>query len=336
MTPTTVLASLYSKLKIPINIPISIDETVIHLYNKDTPQYSPFINATLPAQQFKGMADIAVVNQSVPIANYSEALKWLGQAFDQDEVDISARAQLSAHIGALHYTPMIDKTVTLPGLRRLQGLQIGSLSLNLQAAKNATNAEGTLVLPNWSGIDLFLGNMTIDLLSGKLKLGYVTLKDVTLPHKTNTTCAFTGFLDLPTAINNIGAILVTQAPYLKDGNLQLTGQGTSVVINGEHIKIVEELLAPRPLPVPVSVVSLLMDVIGSIIPGGNATDLLGNVGSVFGNQTLIEDALNRMNKTHSQGQQSQNSTNGTKGKRDAADNLMWQTLKVFMKMKQYY
>lgn len=334
VTGTTLLASLSAKLKIPLNIPINIDDTIFHLYNRDTPEYSPFINLTVPAQQFKGTAQITITNQSVPIANYTEALKWLGQAFDQAEVDVSTKASLSAHIGALHYTPNIDKTVKLPGLRQLDGLQIGDLKINFGAAKNTTNIEGTLLIPNWSALDLFLGNITLDLLSGDLKLGYALLNDVRLPHNTNTTCSLTGFLDLSTAISNLGSILNTQAPFLKDGNLQLLGHGTSCVINGERIKIVEDLLATRRLKVPVSVVSLLMDVAGSIIPGQNATGILGSVGSVLGNHTLLENALNRMNKTRTKEQQSQNKLDAAKAKRDSPENIMWHALRTVMKMKR--
>lgn len=292
--------------------------------------YSPFLNLTLPAQHVKGKTDVDIQNQTQPIANASEAVKWLGNVVDNDKVDISIKSSLTVRLGALNSNPTLDKTVELPGLRKLSGMGISSLKLNIGAAKGTDNAEGTMIIPNWGVLDLFLGDVTFDLLSADLKLGSVMLPSLTL-NRGNNTCSFKGTLDLPTIISNIGPVLNAQAQYIKQGNLQLGARASSVTLNGEHITIIEQVLMPRTILFPVSIVQLLVDVVGGIIPGGgNGTDIIGNVVGVLGNNTLIQDALSNFNHTNAKHPQQ---TQTKKTKRNSPDNLMWNLLKVAMKMK---
>lgn len=294
--------------------------------------FTPFLDVTLPAQHVKGNTDINIQNQSQPILNASEAVKWLGNVVDSDKVDISIKSSLTVRLGALNSNPTLDKTVELPGLRKLSGMTISSLKLNLGAAKGSDNAQGTMIIPNWGVLDLFLGDVTFDLLSADLKLGSVMLPSLTL-NRGNNTCSFSGTLEIPTIISNLGPVLNAQAQYIKEGNLQLGARASSVMLNGAHITIVEQVLMPRTILFPVSIVQLLIDVVGGIIPGGgNGTDIIGNVVGVLGNNTLIQDALSNFNHTNAKHGQTQQ-TQTKKGKRNSPDNLMWNLLKVAMKMK---
>lgn len=329
--PDTVKLSLDTTLDVPL--PVNLDETVLHLYNKDTQPFSPFLDVTLPAQHVKGKTNIDIVNQTEPVINRTEAVKWLGNVVDNDKVDISIKSSLTVRLGALNSNPTLDKTVELPGLRKLSGMGISSLKLNIGAAKGANNAEGTMIIPNWGVLDLFLGDVTFDLLSADLKLGSVMLPGLTL-NRGNNTCSFAGILEIPTIVANIGPVLKAQAQYIKDGNLMLGARASSVTLNGEHISIIEEVLMPRTILFPVSIVSLLVDVVGGIIPGGgNGTDIISNVVGVLGNNTLVQDALNNFNHTNAKHGKTTTQSQTKKAKRNSPDNLMWNLLKVAIKMK---
>lgn len=297
--PDLVNISLYTSLDVPL--PVSIDTTSLHLYNKDTPDYSPFINVTLAGQAVSGKTEISVVNQTQPLANESETIRWLGEVVDGNEVDVSLRSIVPIRLGALYFTPLLEKTLTLPGLRKLAGMNIDKLKLNLSAPKNASNAEGTVVIPNWGNLDLFLGNTTFDLFSGDLKIGSAGVNNLWL-YRGNNTCNFTGTIELPTILQNVGKIFQQQAQAIKDGKLELGARVSQVLIDNQHINIIESVLRPRVVQVTASVISLLTDIVGGILPsaGNNTANALGNALGILGNKTLLQGALDHWNRTKSQ------------------------------------
>lgn len=327
LDPRTIKISLTTELDTPL--PVDIDTTVLHLYNKNTTTYSPYLNITLDGMHVNHKTTVSVVNQTVPIANVSEASVWLDQVFDREVADVSIKSDLTVRLGALTSYPSLDKTVTIPGLRKLSGLGIQDLKLSMTADKDGNNVQGALNVPNWGVLKLFLGDITFDLATAGITIGQVTLKD-TMLNPGNNTCPFSGTLSIPNVISNIGTILPAQAEPLKDGKIRLQAKGNKTVINGERIGIVESVLNTRTLEFDTPVISLLTDVLGSFIGSSNGKDVLSNLLSgTIGNSTLVAEALGHWNKT-SNG----NSTTpkAPKSKR-SQDNIMWNIMRMAINMK---
>ncbi|TGJ80104.1 hypothetical protein E0Z10_g8665 [Xylaria hypoxylon] len=293
LSPTQLSVSLETELDTPL--PADLDPTTLFVYNKDTPDYSPFINITLPKIHANHKTPVMITNQIVTVTNETELLRWFDRVFDLPNVELSVKGKTTVHLGALKMTSNIGKTIKTTSLNHLEGFGITNLRLVFPPLENGTNIRGTLNLPNAGALTLGLGDLTLNLFSGDIKLGFVTIYDLVLPPGNNTR-NFDGQLYLNELVPNIGAILDSQSAALADGNIELRAVGNSTIVNGMHIGYVEQVLNKKSLVSTVPVIKLLSDVISSFSSNGNAslTDLLGDT---LGNSTFIEGLLDHWNST---------------------------------------
>ncbi|KAI0455643.1 hypothetical protein F5B21DRAFT_471098 [Xylaria acuta] len=295
LSPTELSVTLETQLDTPLAA--DLDPTTLFVYNKDTPDYSPFINVTLPKLHVNHKTPVVVTNQTVKVTNETELIKWFDQVFDLPKVELSVKGKTTVHLGALKMTANIGKTIEAGALNHLEGFGITSLRLIYPPLEDGTNIKGTLNLPNAGVLTLGLGNLTLDLYSGDIKLGFVDIYEVVLPPGNNTR-NYEGQLYLKELVPNLGAILDSQSTPLADGNIELRARGNATMVNGVHIGYVEQVLNNKTLVATVPVIKLLSDVIGSFSSSGNASlsDLLGDT---FGNSTFIEGLLDHWNSTMS-------------------------------------
>ncbi|KAH8666475.1 hypothetical protein BX600DRAFT_511405 [Xylariales sp. PMI_506] len=296
LSPTELSVSLDTSLNTPLGA--TIEPLTLFLYNKNTTDFSPFLNLTLPEQYVKGQTNVTVTNQTVTISNETELVSWFNDVFVQAETQLSFKGDTTVKLGSLSAGVTVDKTIEVQSLNNLAGFGITNLQLMIPADSNGNNVKGTVNLPNWGVLTLGLGDITLNLLSGNLNIGYVTIQDVVLPPGNNS-MAFAGQLYLNTIIDNIGNILTTQASALSDGNIVLGSIGNSTIINGEHITFVEAILNNHRLTSSMSVISLVSDVASGFL-GGN-TSITQLFGDIFGNSTLIQEIASHWNTTALEG-----------------------------------
>ncbi|KAI8952872.1 hypothetical protein F4801DRAFT_191011 [Xylaria longipes] len=295
LSPTELSVTLETQLDTPLAA--DLDPTTLFVYNKDTPDYSPFINITLPKLHVDHKTPVVVTNQTVKVTNETELIKWFNKVFDEPTAELTVKGKTTVHLGALKMTSHIGKTIEAGALNHLEGFGITSLRLMYPPLEDGTNIKGTLNLPNAGVLTLGLGNLTLDLYSGDIKLGFVNIYEVVLPPGNNTR-NYEGQLYLKELVPNLGAILDSQSAPLADGNIELRARGNATMVNGMHIRYVEQVLNKKTLVATVPVVKLLGDVISSFSGSGNAslTDLLGDT---LGNSTFIEGLLDHWNSTMS-------------------------------------
>ncbi|OTA84162.1 hypothetical protein M434DRAFT_83463 [Hypoxylon sp. CO27-5] len=293
VSPTQLNVSITTSLDTPL--PADIDPTTLFMYNKNTPDFSPFVNVTLPKLHVDGDTEISVQAQTVTITNETELISWFANVFDQPTVTLSTRGDSKVHLGALHCNGHIDKTVEVNSLNKLAGFGILHMRLLMPARENGTNIEGTLNLPNWGALTLGIGNLSLNLMSGDLRIGLITIYDVLLPHGNNTRY-FNGELFLDTIFQNIGTVLSSQSDALSDGNIQIDATGNATVVNGQHIRFIEAILNNRRVSSVTPVVKLASDLISSFTNGSQVSipDILDDV---FGNSTFIQEVLTHWNAT---------------------------------------
>lgn len=300
LSPTELSVSLQTQLDTPLAA--DLDPTTLSVYNKDTPEFSPFISITLPKIHVDHKTPVVVTNQTVQVTNETELVKWFDQVFDLPQVELSVKGKPRVHLGALKMTTSLDKTIKAKSLDNLNGFGVTSLRLIYPPMDDGTNIKGTLNLPNAGVLTLGLGNLTLNLLSGDITLGFINIYDVVLPPGNNTR-SFEGQLYLKELLPNIGAILDSQSAPLAAGNIELRATGNATIVNGMHIGYVEKVLNKKTLVATVPAITLIGDIIGSFAGNGSASlsDLLGDT---FGNSTFIEGLLDHWNSTAN--------TNGTK------------------------
>ena len=74
LSPTELSVTLDTQLDTPLAA--DLDPTTLFVYNKDTPEYSPFLNVTLPKLHANHKTPVLVTNQTVKVTNETELVKW--------------------------------------------------------------------------------------------------------------------------------------------------------------------------------------------------------------------------------------------------------------------
>ncbi|OAA71490.1 hypothetical protein ISF_02041 [Cordyceps fumosorosea ARSEF 2679] len=339
VAPDTIKLTLDSSFRIPPGLKATTNEFVLQLYDKSAPKFSPFLSVEVPPLTLNGgNTNFSIKDQTQKVTDMESLTSWFGGFYDAPgSYDLSVRGtQAVISLGALKSEPRLDKTITVQGLNKLQGLQMKKLEF-LFPTQNGINIKGDLMLPNLSPLALSFGDIELNIASGDLKVGHLTLSDITL-QPGNQTQSFEGFLDLNAVIGNLSTFLGSQSLPLGEGVLQLNATATSVIVNDQHITFLEEILGKRPLAVNISVVTLLSDLLSGLLKGGgaitgsgpnNGTDFIDKLSGVFANQTLLSGIAGHWtkHKTRSLGD------GGLESRSLLGDNAMWNMVKLGLKLK---
>ncbi|KAI9148381.1 hypothetical protein HJFPF1_12212 [Paramyrothecium foliicola] len=257
---------LQTSLTIPGGLSVRLDPLEMWLYNKDTPDFSPYTMVPLDGQNIKGKTDINIQGTVVRVGNRTELNKWLNSVLRQERADISVRANTTAHLGALNFGVNLQKTVNVNALDTLEGFKLEGARVLLPAEEDGTNLIGNLTLPNWSNLTIGLGNLTFNAWAGTYLVGSTSVLDVLLPPG-NTTLPFRGQVFLPVLLENLVDILASQSQALTRGQLEIGLSGNSTMVNGEHITYIENVLNELHILSPVPLMQLLTDVLKSVMEG---------------------------------------------------------------------
>ncbi len=338
IAPDKIKITLDSSFRVPPGLKAKTNEFVLQLYDKSAPEFSPFLSVEVPPLVLNGgNTNFSIKDQVQPITNLPSLTSWFGGFYDAPgDYDLSVRGtEAVISLGALKSEPRLDKTITLQGLNKLQGLEMRKLEF-LFPTQNGINLKGNLMLPNLSPLALSFGDITLDIASGDLKLGQLTLAGITI-QPGNQTQSFEGFIDLNAIIGNLSGFLGSQSKPLGEGVVQLNATASKVVVNGEHITFLEEILGKRPLAVNISVVTLLSDILSGLLKGGgaitgdgpgNGTDLINALSGVFANQTLLGSIAGHWSKHKTRSLDS-----GLESRSMLGDNAMWNMVKLGLKLK---
>lgn len=98
---------------------------------------------------------------------------------------------------------------------------------------------------------------------GDLVLGNGTIDNVLL-NPGNNTVPLRAILDINTAIQNIGQLLVAETNALSDGNLLISASGNSTIYKGLHIPYFESVLNNLTISANVPILKVLFGSIGQI------------------------------------------------------------------------
>lgn len=291
-TPDELIVSISTSLDTPLGVNIEPLELSLSRPGEDGEEHDPFVKIQLPGRRVDGKTDIIVTNQTVVIDKKDELITWFTEVFDNNEVALNVRGSPKLSLGALNYSPSLKKTLKIPALNALKGFGIQDLRILFSGDDNSTSSRGNLRgktnLPNSGSLTLGLGNLTLNILAGDIRIGLLTVYDVDLFPGDNIR-DFEGELFFSELVPNLMPILDSQKSALTRGMIELQVSGNATVVNGEHIPYVEAVLKDKRIPFEMPVISLLMDVLNSL--GGDAGSLLDVFGDVFGNTTLLENAL---------------------------------------------
>jgi len=302
------VVSLSTSLTVPAGLKVRLGPLTLFLYNKESPEYSPFLTVPIEGQWVAGRTDINVKDEEVAVANHTELNTWLTTALLRNTTKLSVKGNTTAYLGILKNHINLDKTVEIPALRELKGASIGDATILAPPAEDGANLVGTLILPNWSELTLGLGNNTLNIWAGDVLIGNADLLDVHLPPG-NSSLPFRGKVYVDNIVKNFASILGSQSDTLFEGKLGLWANGNQSTVNGEHISYLETVLRAAHIETQVPIVQLLSQLAGGILKGNTTIsgllDLLtdglsGGDGSSGNGRNPFADFLDNLNITQAE------------------------------------
>jgi hypothetical protein len=289
MSNDKVRIGLSTALSVPGGLTVRLDPLELYLYNKEAPEFEPWTMVPLEGQTVSGHTEINVEGQVVGVGNRHELDTWLtGMLYNRTQ-EISAKGNTTAHLGALNFNVELDKTVTVDGLRKLEGFSLDSSQLLLPPREDGINLMGNLTLPNWSILTLGLGNLTFNAWAGDVLIGSVAVFDVLL-EPGNSTLPFEGELFFDAVFENLGEIIGSQSTALSSGSLEIGISGNSTLVDGEHITYLENVLNEAHIVGKVPIIQLLTDFLAGVRDGSTEFEgVLDLLSDSFG--PLIDNLL---------------------------------------------
>ncbi|KAL2255657.1 hypothetical protein VTK26DRAFT_2935 [Humicola hyalothermophila] len=303
-SPTHLHMSMDTSLDTPLGVkidplPLKMYQTQDHVdgdgENKDA--QTPFLTLQMPEQHIHHETNVTIPDQILEVGDYTQLVGWFNEFFDKEYAPLRIRGDdLSAHLGALHYTVDLDKTILVPGLNYLHGFGIQEMEFTIPPDPSGFNMRGVLNIPNAGVITLGLGNVSFNVLAGDVNLGLVHIYNLDLKPGNNTP-PFEGVFYFDQLIPNLSAILESQRESLADGGtLLLHTAGNSTFHKGQRIKYIEDVLNRKRIPFRIPAMTFLLDVVSGLLAGGGANGttqmpLLDTVADVLGNRTLFEGML---------------------------------------------
>ncbi|WPH01521.1 Hypothetical protein R9X50_00436700 [Acrodontium crateriforme] len=327
--PSSIAVGLNFTLKTPL--PTVIEPVNMSFYVDDKAE-NPFVTFQLPEEHVSGSAFIHFENQTQNVLDHDGAVVWLNNLFDLQNFTTNVRANPTVRLGKLTSHPRLDKTITLPGLNYLKGVAIQDIEFMFGSKEeNGNNMKGTIMIPNAGVLGLAFGDLSFNMMSGNLNLGSITLPNVVL-NPGNNTAKFAGSLDFGVLTSNIGTLLSSQGQALKQGNIQLNTTGKSVIVNGQDIPLVEEVLSKKTLTLDIPILTLGGDLLNGLagLASNGSTSFTSALGDVFGNTTLLGDIANHWNMSSL----SQGDAKNQVKRAAAKGHMAWNLFKMSMAMKQ--
>lgn len=144
-------------------------------------------------------------------------------------------------------------------------------------------------------LHLQVGTLNLDIKSGDLVIGNVSLKDVTLVPGDNT-FPMRGTLDLRAVIGNITDIITAEASSIKGGNLTLNAVTTSVVWNGTKVPYYTDILNTLTLTTTVQIGEILRNTLRYLKSNSNFTSSLSSIKEDLNESSLASRSVERSHK----------------------------------------
>ncbi|KAJ5135031.1 uncharacterized protein N7515_004309 [Penicillium bovifimosum] len=288
--PDKIELTLLSALDLKLALPVRIDPITLDLYVRDVggPE-DHWGQAHLDGKVIRGNTTLGVNNVETPLTNGTTWESYVRNVVFKKETPLSVRGTTMSYLGVIKSKVTMDKDIMSPVLDQFKGFGISDSGL-IAPLEDGTNLVGNASLPNPSVLTLDIGEILLDVKSGNIVIGNVTLKDVTLKPGPNV-FPVNGILDISTMLDNIGPIIASQASAIKTGNLALDTVTRSVKWNNTLVPYYTNVMKDLTLTANVPIADLLKNTIHNLLNSNKKlSDVIGGEGgNLLGNLTKIKD-----------------------------------------------
>ncbi|KAJ5511473.1 hypothetical protein N7453_003576 [Penicillium expansum] len=282
--PDKIQLTLLSALNLKIALPVRIEPITLNLFVRDAGADNAWGQANIDGKVIRGNTTLGVTKVETPLTNLTTWNEYVKNVVFQKETALSVRGVTNSYLSKV----TMDKDIMSPVLDQFKKFSLSDSGL-IPAREDGTNLIGNVSLPNPSVLTLDIGTLVLDVKSGDLVIGNATVKDVTIKPGANV-FPLTGVLDIPTIIEHLGEVLVSQAKALKTGNLALDTVTRTVTWNGTLVPYYTDAMKQLTLTANVPIADLIKNTVHNLLSGnetltdilksgGDTSKLLGSLGS---------------------------------------------------------
>ncbi|AEO54476.1 hypothetical protein MYCTH_2297089 [Thermothelomyces thermophilus ATCC 42464] len=256
--------SINSTIKSDGSVHAKIDGFQGVMYLEDHEPHTPFAKIDFPETTSDALQTVNVT-QFVPIENLEALTRFNTWLLVNDSLRVTVEGDTHVHVRGISrsYAVTFKKTITIPGLRGLNGTVVKPTWVSLKPDEKGNNFRATTVIPNRSPVSFELGNVTFhNYLLGR-EVGTVFIDNLTLRPGTNE-------YPLRATIDN-GAVIdaLGQKPYCEqNGVLPFQIRGKTVVNHGQSLPYFADALAAYNQTVSIPIGEAVKSSLGVTVPCG--------------------------------------------------------------------
>ncbi|KAF3913351.1 hypothetical protein ABW20_dc0105147 [Dactylellina cionopaga] len=223
----------------PVSAHFSPQTFEMYLPPANGEQIVPFMTLSVGELQIKETITINVTGAETKILDQAGYNSFSAQVLNSQSLTLGIRSNPQVNVGSIKFHVDYKKTVELKGLNGLKGILLTNPQILETPMADGTNMVTDGMIPNPSSFTLQVGDLTVDISAGPLKLGWSVVKNLTLHPGNNNVKIY----------NHIDPLLVDTPIFMasvKAKNTNITLTANSTVYNGEHIDWLEKPLRDAP------------------------------------------------------------------------------------------
>ncbi|CRG86116.1 hypothetical protein PISL3812_03119 [Talaromyces islandicus] len=286
-TSESVMLNVQSHVYVPGPFTVSTDPLHLNMFVPQVGADYPMSVLELPSNKIhKNTSMDTNGTLFTPFTNYTSWQNFVHNTIFLDAGGLGLKGTVPTRLGKIKKFDLdLDKSVPSKGLNQFKGFSIDGARLQLPPEADGTNLLANATLPNQSVLTLEIGNTTVDILSGDLKIATGYIENLFLKPGNNS-FSIRGTANITTLLHNIKPVLAYQAPFIKNGYLQLTTRVTNIKYNGSTVPYYTEEMGKLPLVAETPLLGLLIDT------------LKGALGSAATNKTLVQEVKAKIHENH--------------------------------------
>jgi hypothetical protein len=256
--------SINSTIKTDGSVHADIEGFVGDMYLEDHNPHTPFARINFPATTADAFQTVNVT-QFLPIHDVEALTIFNTWLLANQTLRVTVQGDTNVRVRGIsrNYPVTFKKTVTMPGLRMLEGTVVKPDWIGLDPDENGNNFRATVTIPNRSLVSFELGNTTFhNYLLGK-EVGTVFIDGLTLRPGMNV-------YPMRATIQNDAVIdALGQKPYCEQkGVLPFQIRGKTVVNHGQPLPYFADALASANQTIEIPIGEAVNKSLGVVIPCG--------------------------------------------------------------------
>ncbi|KAL2024210.1 hypothetical protein VTK56DRAFT_9366 [Thermocarpiscus australiensis] len=256
--------AINSTIKTDGSVHATVDAFEGVMYLEDRLPHTPFAKIDFPETTSAAFQTVNV-SQFLHIDDVEALTIFNTWLLTNDTLRVTVLGDTHVHVKGVSraYPVTFKKTVTMPGMRMLEGTVVNETSITLEPDAQGNNFRGTVHIPNRSLFEIELGNVTFhNYLLGQ-EIGTVFIDNLVLRPGMDNAYQMRATIEQGPVLNAMG-----QKPYCTDakGVLPFEIRGKTVVNHGQSLPYFANALAADNQTIPIDIGGTLKKSLNITIP----------------------------------------------------------------------